>query len=437
MAARSQSLSSCLSARSILEDYAGMISHLQEKIKLKQIINMKKEIETILDIDRVSPVRHGVFLGEIKPDKIIFLKDKIKGLIDLEINCLDKNSESYRILSDIYSKMNQEDFFSNIHQQDLAVSFSFSDHEMSWLEKHDPSRWLDYIIFRYKFKLYPARRTIGDFPLHLLIEPVSFCNLKCIMCFQSDPSFAQQKYYGTMRWGLFTSIIDQAKEHKCGAITIASRGEPTLHKDFGKMLLYISKYDFLELKININATRLTESLCHEILSAGVNEVIFSVDAADKETYEKIRRGGKFEDIVRNIELFHMIRKEYYQDSQTVTRISGVKVIEEQDIKKIYQFWHNKVDQIVIKKAVPRWDTYNNAASDINIPCKLPWERMYIWFDGTVNPCDYDYKSNLAVGKVGDRKIEEIWKGEEFNRLRQYHLTDSRRKLNPCDRCPLY
>ena len=26
-----------------------------------------------------------------------------------------------------------------------------------------------------------------------------------------------------------------------------------------------------------------------------------------------------------------------------------------------------------------------------------WTRTYVWYDGEVNPCDFDYKSNLSVG----------------------------------------
>jgi MoaA/NifB/PqqE/SkfB family radical SAM enzyme len=40
---------------------------------------------------------------------------------------------------------------------------------------------------------------------------------------------------GTMKLDLFKNIIDQANELGVGAITIASRGEPTLHKDLGEI----------------------------------------------------------------------------------------------------------------------------------------------------------------------------------------------------------
>ena len=60
---------------------------------------------------------------------------------------------------------------------------------------------------------------------------------------------------GTMKLELFKKIIDQANDLGVGAITIASRGEPTLHKDLGEMLKYTkNKENIFEIKLNTNAT---------------------------------------------------------------------------------------------------------------------------------------------------------------------------------------
>ena len=60
--------------------------------------------------------------------------------------------------------------------------------------------------------------------------------------------------------------------------------------------------------------------------------------------------------------------------------------------------------------------------------------MYVWFDGKVNPCDADYKSYLSYGNVKDNTIKEIWDGEKLKKLRDQHLSNSRNKIVPCDRC---
>ncbi len=235
---------------------------------------------------------------------------------------------------------------------------------------------------------------------------------------------------------LFEKVVDQIKAGGTEAVTLASRGEPTLHPQFGIMLKKIGEKEFLDTKINTNATRLTETMCHDILDAGINEVVFSVDAGTKETYERIRVNGHFEEVVKNVERFHEIRLKKYRSSKTVTRISGVKVDDAQDVGQMMSFWYDRVDQVTIKEAIPRWDTYNNPQTLTNEPCSTLWDRMYVWQDGTVNPCDFDYKSNLKVGDANTTSLKDIWNGEAYQKLREDHLKKMRVKHMPCDRCPL-
>ena len=95
---------------------------------------------------------------------------------------------------------------------------------------------------------------------------------------------------GLMDLKLFKNIVDQADDLGVGAITIASRGEPTLHKDLGKMLSYTKdKQNIFEVKLNTNATKLTEKLCHEIFESEVNQLVISGDHYEKDTFEELRK----------------------------------------------------------------------------------------------------------------------------------------------------
>ena len=49
------------------------------------------------------------------------------------------------------------------------------------------------------------------------------------MCFQTDKSFTTNEYMGTMDLDLFKKVVDMSCDEGIGAITLASRGEPTLH----------------------------------------------------------------------------------------------------------------------------------------------------------------------------------------------------------------
>ena len=60
--------------------------------------------------------------------------------------------------------------------------------------------------------------------------------------------------------------------------------------------------------------------------------------------------------------------------------------------------------------------------------------MFVWADGKVNPCDYDYKSTLSKWNVKNKSISEIWNSKEYTSLRQKHLDQKRNTIEPCIRC---
>ena len=317
------------------------------------------------------------------------------------------------------------------------IIFNLNKHEELYCSKlFDANRLFKYLIFRYKFRESGLKKIAFDLPLYLLIEPVSSCNLKCPFCFQIDKSFTRKPFMGVMKMDLFKKILDEANEFGVGAITFASRGEPTLHKQLTEMLLYASnKENIFEIKINTNGTFLNEKLIHDIFKSRVTQLVISADHYEKNNYERLRKGSNFEKTIKNVDNLFRIRNEQYPNSCTEIRVSGVDADKNIDRKAFKDFWIKRSDHVSIALPLERWDTYkNNIHNDISDPCEKLWDRMYIWFDGKVNPCDADYKSYLSFGNVSKNTLKEVWNSEKINSLRKDHLNNERLKIKPCDRC---
>ncbi len=375
------------------------------------------------------------FIGENSPDGLTEMTRTTLELIDQETLTDSRrlSVEDRGVMAALREDIADTQFESVVHRE--RPRFAITPQELEWRARHGRDNWLDYLIHRYKFQIYPAQQTLTDFPLHLLIEPTAVCNLRCTMCFQVDKSFSSdRRFVGMMSWELFTSLADQAADSGCQAITLASRGEPTIHKRFGDMLMYLSDKGILDTKINTNATFLTEKMSHAILSANVSTVSFSVDASNAETYERIRVKGKFDKVLANIQQFNEIRHVHYPNSGTTTRISGVAVEDTQDPVEMKEFWSNYVDHVVIVEMIPRWSSYDRPLTGREPTCSFLYERLYVWFDGICNPCDFDYKSLLTTGDATKESIAEVWAGEKFQRLRSLHNARKRFSVVPCDRC---
>jgi len=316
----------------------------------------------------------------------------------------------------------------------LKDDFILNQHEIPEIERIPIGLYPRYLIYRYKFNKYPVLKKVSQYPICVNIEPTSVCNLRCVMCYQSDKSFSRKSnnFMGNMNMDLFKKIIDEI-EGNVEAVTLASRGEPMLNQNLSEMLKYCDK-KFLGLKLNTNATMLNEKIIHSIFSSDLQTLVFSIDEKDKDSYEKIRVNAKFEKTMKNLELFKKIKEKHYKSSKMIVRISGVKINENQNINDMRKQYEGFADQITFVNYGPWESAYDNEINDIEKHCSQLFRNIYIWWDGKANPCDYDYKSILSKNNANNEKIEKIWNSENFNYLREKHLNKKRKEVNPCNKC---
>ena len=99
-----------------------------------------------------------------------------------------------------------------------------------------------------------------------------------------------------------------------------------------------------------------------------------------------------------------------------------------------KLWSGLVDQIAFVDYNPWENSYLKNSNNITEPCSDLWRRMFVWWDGKVNPCDVDYKSKLSVGGFKKNNISKIWNSENYNKIREKHLKSKRKELSPCSGC---
>lgn len=326
-----------------------------------------------------------------------------------------------------------DDLFSDCDSDD-GVRFALSPHvaeEINSLSDEDLPR---YLVHRYRYEIFPQRHVVDDFPPYLQIEPSSICNYRCVFCFETDKAFTRRSngHMGYMKLDTFRRVVDQA-EGRVEFLSIASRGEPLLCRDIEPMLAS-TRGKFLNLKINTNASLLDEAKCHAILQSGVKTLVFSVDAAAEPLYSQLRVGGKLKTVLENVERFQRIRSTQYPGSKIITRVSGVKFNEKQDLNSMQELWGELVDQVAFVSYNPWENTYDRGLSGVVLPCSDLWRRMFVWWDGKVNPCDVDYRSTLSVGTLADASLSDLWRSPAYTTLREAHLQSKRTGVSPCNRC---
>ena len=389
-------------------------------------MNEKKDINKINTYNK-----HNSFFSfssinkEFNDDKIT---KKINTLYKNKIG-LDKiNINDHLILDKTVQDLNLNS------EQKKKSNFTLSKNVIDEILSLNENEILRYLVFRYKYEIFPLVKKLDKYPPYLQIEPSSICNYRCVFCFETDKTFTNKKngFMGKMDINLFKNIIDQIHGN-IEFISLASRGEPLANPDIPEMLEYCSN-KFLNLKINTNASLLDEKKIHAILAGGVKTLVFSADAADEKLYSELRVNGNLKKVLKNIEKFQNIREKQYSKNSIITRVSGVKFNDKQNFDEMIKLWSGLVDQVAFVDYNPWENSYQKPSNDIQEPCSDLWRRMFIWWDGKINPCDVDYKSFLSVGNIKDNSISNLWLSKQYNEYREEHLNSNRKKIKPCNSC---
>jgi sulfatase maturation enzyme AslB (radical SAM superfamily) len=131
---------------------------------------------------------------------------------------------------------------------------------------------------------------LQSYPKSLLIDPTGKCNFACIMCDKKSTGHE-----------ISESQKEEIKELlEYASFVVWAGGEPFLYPHIMELLQ--AAYEAgTEQIIFTNGSLLTEKIIENLALWNVKLAV-SIDAPDKETYEKIRRGGKFEVLIKTLEL---------------------------------------------------------------------------------------------------------------------------------------
>src|SRR5580658_5017434 len=140
-------------------------------------------------------------------------------------------------------------------------------------------------------------------PVCLYLETTNRCNLLCTTC---PRTFEELEPEADMSWELFTSIIDQYP--KIARVVLHGVGEPMLVKELPRMIRYLKDRGVYVL-FNTNGTLLAPKKRRELTGTGLDELRVSLDAADAESFFRVRGKQMFNRIVRNVGEFTALQRE--------------------------------------------------------------------------------------------------------------------------------
>lgn len=298
-----------------------------------------------------------------------------------------------------------------------------------------------------KNNLFAAKQKYWHFPLflkkklpidYLLIELSSVCNLDCKWC------IIEKKDRGFMDLILFESILHQIvkKEVICKEISLNGGGEILLHPKFKKLLNIILKFkadnkNFPLVTLVTNATLLNKEKSNDLLSHKIIDVIrFSVDGGNKEDFEKIRIGAKWENIIKNINTFIDLNKQKGKPVHTsIISVMGPTM----NVSSAFSKLIKRVDEYLPRR--PHTWTGEKIFNDLQLAdnqnqsfCQDIFRSLLIHWNGSVSPCCVDLNAKGIIGNLKKNSLKEVIYGKaKYNLVKNMYL-NKRSKNKLCQKC---
>ena len=299
----------------------------------------------------------------------------------------------------------------------------------------DAKSWIGRIKYRVVDKIRRRRLSYPPICPKLHIELTNKCNLDCIICDRKS----LQRELGMMDFSLFKRIIDNAADFGIPEIKLNRFGESTLHPELSEMISYTKKKGIPLVYINTNGTLFDEKYCKEIIESGLDSIMFSVDGATADTFEKVRRNASYDEVESNIHRFVRMRTERGLYKPEIILNTVLSRDTQPEIVDFFRKWSSVVDVINVLPVfqyanLADFSTVDKPSITRRGPCFQPFKQMMIFWDGEVTVCGGDINGDLSIGNVSISRLEELWTNEKMSYVRNMHRGNKFNTLPLCGHC---
>ena len=284
-----------------------------------------------------------------------------------------------------------------------------------------------------------------NFPIHLDIETNYSCNLKCIMCPYGDAYFQHPEYKGkSLNKEVIKDVIFKGVKKGLKSIRFSGLNEPLLYKDLIEVIGYAKQKGILDIFLTSNGMLLDEDISVKLIESGLTHLMISLDASTQSTYSRIRVGGNFEKVIKNINSFIDIRNEL-NSFLPLLRISFTKMsLNIHEVDAFVEHWQDKADYIAIvgylnnicNKSTHRKLTLDQGLNKNikNYKCSQPWVRCTIFTNGDVFPCCMNYGRYDPVGNIFKNDLFDIWNSDSVKYIQNINKKGEYYKHKVCLKC---
>ncbi len=172
------------------------------------------------------------------------------------------------------------------------------------------ARSVRYESYRREWDRRGAELDPSDHPVHVDLETVAVCDLRCGSSEEDPQGFCQIWTHehirklgfddhtykrGYMDPKLYRRLLQQCADIGVSSIKLNYRGEPSLHPEIVPFVALAADFGFPDIMMNTNGNggaRTNPELFAQLVEAGITDLMFSVDAGEPDSYHRQRVGRR-------------------------------------------------------------------------------------------------------------------------------------------------
>lgn len=306
-------------------------------------------------------------------------------------------------------------------------------------------------------RMHDRERDMADhpFPRVIQLQTINACQAACTMC--PYPLFKDVFPRGRMEDGLFEKVLDEIAAHpEAGAFVPMLQNEPLLDKRLFERIAAVKDRTGgrIEVELVTNGALLTEQAVERIRETRVDYLDISLDALSRETYERIRIGLSYDDVIAGVE---RVLAADLPDTTVVLRMVRQRD-NAAEVAAFTKHWRARGAVVFTHTVNNRVGSVPGYDERIRIPedelpvlqkvgrrvfrqwlgcCPVPFASANILHNGDMLMCVQDWSRKEVVGNVRESSIAEIWNGPRMREIRA--LVRDRRydEVAGCRDCSLW
>lgn len=246
-----------------------------------------------------------------------------------------------------------------------------------------------------------------------------------------------------MNYQMFLEVLDQLQDSECEEIYLEGSGEPTMNKKLPDFVKAGSDRGF-KMSFITNGFWFKDDLMKRTVDAGMHFARFSVTGYNPELYEKEMSKNAFYEVMDNandaigygadIGSYHLILDNDNIDYEVNEYITNW-IDHVPNVKASIWKMHNWSGQLDVD-----WRIGKRKRS-----CGRPFSPDLIVraggigdMQGAVVPCCMvlGQDSKAVLGHLSHQSIEQVWYGDEYNKLRKAHEMHDFDSIDYCKNCDM-